>query len=158
MRKLPGKGFTLIELMITIAIIAVIAAVGITVYSGVQKGARDAKRIEDVNSIADSLEANYNTNNKYISPAVGMFSAGTFPQDAINTKSVVTDAKCPSVCIYCGRVAPTPYSAGATACLNADNEYSTLAITDTNQNWQICANLEAKTVNGKTFYCRRNRQ
>ena len=50
------KGFTLIELMITITIIAVLATVGLVVFSTVQKNARASKRIQDLDSIKKALE------------------------------------------------------------------------------------------------------
>ncbi len=53
-------GFTLIELLVVITIIAILAVVGLTVYGGVQKNARDAKRRVDVQAIQKALEAHYN--------------------------------------------------------------------------------------------------
>ena len=38
------KGFTLIELMIVVAIIAILSVIGVTIFAGIQKNARDAKR------------------------------------------------------------------------------------------------------------------
>ena len=59
------KGFTLIELLVVISIIAILSAIGMTVFSGVQKGARDAKRVADLNAIATSLEIFYYTYGYY---------------------------------------------------------------------------------------------
>ena len=53
------KGFTLVELLVVISIIAILSVIGITVFSGVQKGARDAKRRSDIDAIAKALEVNY---------------------------------------------------------------------------------------------------
>src|SRR3990167_4460210 len=50
------KGFTLVELLIAISIIAIISAVGITSYSQAQKLGRDFKRKQDLRSIATALE------------------------------------------------------------------------------------------------------
>ena len=50
------KGFTLIELMITISIIAILATIGMVVYSSVQKNARISKRVQDLNSMKVALE------------------------------------------------------------------------------------------------------
>ena len=55
------SGFTLIELLVVISIIAVLSVIGMVVFSGVQKGARDAKRRGDVDAIAKALELHYNT-------------------------------------------------------------------------------------------------
>ncbi|MDO8619681.1 MAG: type II secretion system protein, partial [Candidatus Daviesbacteria bacterium] len=51
---------TLVELLVVISIIAILSVIGITVFSGVQKGARSAKRIADMKAIALSLEIYYN--------------------------------------------------------------------------------------------------
>lgn len=59
-KKNPSFGFTLIELMVVIGIIAVLSAAGLVVFSGVQKNARDTKRKEDVQAIAKAYEFRYN--------------------------------------------------------------------------------------------------
>ena len=50
------SGFTLVELMIVISIIALLATIGIVSYSGVQKRARDSKRIDDIAHIGRGLQ------------------------------------------------------------------------------------------------------
>lgn len=87
MRKLLPKtsanpqGFTLIELLVVISIIAILSVIGITVFSGVQKGARDAKRKADVQAIATALEAQKNpTLSTYpLSVLPAYFGAGVIP-------------------------------------------------------------------------------
>lgn len=85
-----SRGFTLVELMVAITIIAILATIGITIFSGAQKQARDSKRKQDIDSIAIALETRYNaTLNQYCTGAVATycapadtwFSAGTKPQD-----------------------------------------------------------------------------
>ncbi len=88
------RGFTLVELMVVIAILALLATVGITIYSGAQKSARDAKRKADIGSISEALEAHLNASTNqyctgatgtYCAPVVGWFSAGAVPTDPINS-------------------------------------------------------------------------
>lgn len=55
-------GFTLIELMITISIIAIISAIGLVSYSKAQSLGRDAKRKQDLASLAVALELYYQKN------------------------------------------------------------------------------------------------
>ncbi len=60
-----NKGFTLIELLVVITIIAVLSAIGMTVYSSVQKSGRIAKRVEDLSAIKTALELYYLRNGAY---------------------------------------------------------------------------------------------
>lgn len=56
---MPKKGFTLVELLIVVAIIGVLSVVGLTAYSGVQQKARDTKRRADIDAIAKVMESKY---------------------------------------------------------------------------------------------------
>ena len=58
-KYLPAfKGFTLIELLVVVAIISILAVIGMVIFSGVQRGARDARRQSDVLAIAKAFETN----------------------------------------------------------------------------------------------------
>lgn len=59
------RGFTLIELMVAISIIAIIATVGLISYSKAQSVGRDAKRKQDLRSISVALELYRQTNGSY---------------------------------------------------------------------------------------------
>lgn len=50
------KGFTLVELMIVIVVIAILASITIVAYNGVQPSARDAKRKADLHIIGESIQ------------------------------------------------------------------------------------------------------
>lgn len=50
------KGFTLIELMVTITIIAILMSIAVTAYMSFQKNARDARRKSDLATIQSALE------------------------------------------------------------------------------------------------------
>lgn len=45
------KGFTLVELMVVMAIIAILSTAGISQYGRFIKGARDTTRISDLNAL-----------------------------------------------------------------------------------------------------------
>lgn len=55
-RKRSCEGFTLIEVMMAISIIAILTVITFTAYSSVQKNSRDAKRKSDLGAIQSALE------------------------------------------------------------------------------------------------------
>jgi prepilin-type N-terminal cleavage/methylation domain-containing protein len=52
---LSNKGFTLIELLVVTTIIIILAAVGLVSFAGAGKGARDAKRKADLETVRQAL-------------------------------------------------------------------------------------------------------
>jgi len=68
------RGFTLIELMVAIAIVAILATVGMVVYASAQKSGRVSKRLQDLKAIQTALELFKTTKGFY--PSVT--TAGTF--------------------------------------------------------------------------------
>ena len=81
------KGFTLIELMVAITIIAIISTIGLITYSKAQGLGRDAKRKQDLRSIAIALELFYQKNKRY--PCSG---AGWFDWQDSNSNNWLTDS------------------------------------------------------------------
>ena len=82
-------GFTLIELMLAISIVAIISTIGLVTYSKAQLIARDAKRKQDLRSIAIALEIYYQKNKRY--PCTVGWQQST---NAIWITDI-TDASCP---------------------------------------------------------------
>ncbi len=68
MSTIRKRGFTIVELLIVIVVIAVLAAITVTAFRGIQGRARDSKRAADAKSIVKSLEAHRAVN-------------GIFPQE-----------------------------------------------------------------------------
>ncbi len=64
-------GFTIVELLIVIVVIAILAAISIVAYGGIQERARNAQRTQDVRTIAKALELYYINNGQYPSGACG---------------------------------------------------------------------------------------
>lgn len=118
-KLLPNKkGFTLVELLVVVAIIAVLSVIGLTIFTGLQKNARDAKRRADVDAISNTLEVNYITvSASYPVVANTMFSSGVVPQDPLG-----------------GAYSGVPNTAGATYNICADLENDGRAPTDTTPN------------------------
>jgi prepilin-type N-terminal cleavage/methylation domain-containing protein len=83
--SLLKKGFTLIELMVVVAIIGILMSAGILAFSNAQMNARDSRRRADVDAIAKATEQYYQ-NNDYSYPASAAainsyFPAGVAPTD-----------------------------------------------------------------------------
>ena len=54
--KTSKKGFTIVELMIVVAVMAILATVGFFTYTNVQKQARDSVRRSELKGIATALQ------------------------------------------------------------------------------------------------------
>src|SRR3989344_1264017 len=113
------RGFTLVELLIAISIIAIISAVGITSYSQAQKLGRDFKRKQDLRSIATALELYHQKYKRY--PVTN--STGGWYQLS-NTGEWIFDKGAVGVTpsAASGNIAPTFISALPTDPIN-DNSY-----------------------------------
>jgi len=63
--KNKSKGFTIVELLIVIVIIAILATLVIVTFTGIQAKARDSQRQTDINAVDSHLEAFYAENGYY---------------------------------------------------------------------------------------------
>ncbi len=59
MLRKSSEGFTLIEMLIVIAVISILAGIVLVGITGFQSSARDTKRIGDLRSVQNSLELYY---------------------------------------------------------------------------------------------------
>lgn len=65
MKKRFEKGFTLVELLVIVAIIGVLAAIVIVALNSARVRARDARRQSDITSLQSALELYNDANNGY---------------------------------------------------------------------------------------------
>ena len=113
-----------------LVILSAALAILLAVNHFAQKSARDAKRISDIQSIASTLELNYdNRGSSYEKIEPGMFKTGTLPKDpqqgirACNSR----------LCTYCFRD-------GGGFCSDTDRK---LADFTPSPKFTVCANLES---------------
>ncbi len=59
------RGFTLIEMLVVIAIVGLLSSVVVIGLGGARKQGRDARRISDISQIQNALEIYYTANGEY---------------------------------------------------------------------------------------------
>lgn len=72
----PSKGFTLIELMVTVAIIGTLSSIAVVSFSKASLKARDAKRKADIAAIAQGLEKYFDRKGTYMVAETGWNKGG----------------------------------------------------------------------------------
>lgn len=89
--KIDKKGFTLIELMVSIAIVAILTALIIVNIASSRMKARDAKRVSDIGQLQLALEQYFTKNGVY--PTLNQYSTlvptyiSAFPKDPLTNST-----------------------------------------------------------------------
>lgn len=155
-------GFTLVELLITVSVIAILATIGLAVYGnlGLQAKARNNVRKTDIDNIANALEVNKAVEGgNYIVLAPSQFSNGVIPTDPGTTTAYCGTKNTTDVAVSITAVGGTDCSTitGGTAA-NWGVVSSTVPVAAAS--WKVCAELEAEVNPTKTatVYCKRNVQ
>jgi type II secretion system protein G len=128
------KGFTLVELLVAISIIAVLASIAIASFTGAQKTARDADRKNDLRIVRDALEqykldqsTGYYPASTSSTPSVSQFTtvlttltSGTNPY----VKGTISDPRnsSPYQYMYATNATPSATSFTLRACLENTND------------------------------------
>lgn len=149
------QGFTLVELLVVISIIAILSVIGTVVYSGVSARGRDAKRMAEINAIQQAMEKNYQPGATNTYPVLNTtdFVNGAVPLDP-STGTSKCGASALQICEYCAFAKDTTFANYAT-CTNKVSTTQPAAATG----YVVCANLETKAgVGGNTYYCKSNAQ
>lgn len=111
------RGFTIVELLVVIVVIAILVALTLPNLFGLQKRARDDARKNDLKNLQQALETYYNDNNRYPAAlsALATQYINTVPTDPKNTGSYVyTYTPSPSGCATTGGTACSSYTLSAT--------------------------------------------
>ncbi len=92
MKKRENNGFTLFELLVTISIIAVLTAVAVVSYGGLNKKTRDSRRTADLEKIRIALEAARQIGNTYPSGISSLVTGGYLDREPFDPKTKSTYA------------------------------------------------------------------
>lgn len=170
------KGFTLIELMVVVAIIAILSVIGLAIFSTAQANARDARRKGDIDAIANVLETSRSPGTVfYTSLPAASFSGGKVPKDTYTTErycimSVVdvdTKISDPTAwgAVVCPTAATTTPTAGKTityteipdtgiaSTVAPFGAAGPLVVSNNVTAWKVCAKLESGS-----YYCKPSAQ
>ncbi|MBI2330355.1 type II secretion system protein [Candidatus Daviesbacteria bacterium] len=128
------KGFTLVELLVAISILAILSMIGVVGFTSVQKNARDAKRKADMDAMAAAMEANYITGTGYPTSVAGSWFAG----------SALPANPGPGGAAYNTN---TPTTTGYVFCALLENK-----------NGNSASSTSFSSISGGDYYCRVNSQ
>ncbi|HSX31002.1 MAG TPA: type II secretion system protein [Candidatus Saccharimonadales bacterium] len=126
--KNRSKGFTIVELLIVIVVIAILATLVIVTFTGIQQKARDSQRQTDINALDSHIEAYFASTGYY--PSYADLSSGTWvsgnlkgldPQALVDPKggSIATgtgDATHYGYAVNTGGASPASCEADDTTC------------------------------------------
>lgn len=108
------RGFTIVELLVVIVVIAILVALTLPNLFGLQKRARDDTRKNDVKNVQQALETYYNDNNRYPATLSALETQyiNSVPLDPKGTAYSYTPS--PSGCATTGGTACASYTLTAT--------------------------------------------
>ena len=136
MNRMKKNGFTLIELIVVIAILGILATIGLTSFQTSQMKSRDAKRKSDLEQVQRALEAYMNDYGNYPAANAGeinRFSWGGEMKDAKDTlymKELPKDSRGdPEYCYLTAAAAPYTYYKLYAKLENSQDPKATLDVT-----------------------------
>ncbi len=140
------QGFTLMELLIVIALIGILVTMGVASYQTAQIKSRDSRRQADMKTIQNAFEQFYADHNSVypvaadVPPNMGPYLPAGMPTDPKPSQSYTTDYQ----------VSGNPYY----YCACAKIEGSTGSNADSTQ----CGNFGRSCIGANCYYCVRNLQ
>jgi len=128
------NGFTLVELLVSIAILGILAAIATVVYSGVTAKARDSQRMRDLQTIAQALELYRSDFHSYPQG----IDAPNFTKTGMDYPRVVHYSTSDGITILSTYLNPAPNDEAS------DREY--LYITTNGSSYSLCAGKESNDI------------
>ncbi|HEY1085163.1 MAG TPA: prepilin-type N-terminal cleavage/methylation domain-containing protein [Candidatus Saccharimonadales bacterium] len=110
-------GFTVVELLVVIVVIAILAAVSIVAYSGIQQRARDSERKSDFSLVQKALELYKSNEGGYPACSGGTYQAGAAAQTCGLPDADITAALVPK---YISSFPADPINSGLNTYLYAN--------------------------------------
>ncbi len=97
------RGFTLLELLVVISIIAILIGLSSVSYTTAQKKSRNSKRRGDMKAVQNGFEQYYSMNQGYIANCTTMASSlpQGLPVDPKNVAPYTYSFSCPDTVSYC---------------------------------------------------------
>lgn len=153
------SGFTLVELMVVITIIAILSVIGITIFTGAQKSARDGVRQQDIQAISKALEVNKVANTTTYQPLLPAQFVEGIPLDPLGSVRQYcvlsrTDTTTPVKPTAWGAACPTAIEAAGTTVAAIPTAGAVPA--NTTKSFRVCTLLENGTA--PNIYCVSNQQ
>lgn len=140
MKKTINKlSFTLIEILVTISIIAILAAGAAISYSSLTKGSRDARRKSDLENIRAAFEMYRSANNNYPN------NVGTYINGNCSTLSTV-----PTFTSYMPIIPTDPKTGYIYYCTTSASDYTVEAFLESGS---ICTGSHSCTGATSCNYC-----
>ncbi len=110
------RGFTLVEILVTMTLMAIVIAIGGVAVSGSLKNGRDGRRNSDLKAIQNALEQYYGINNKYptaLSELDTSYLPKGLPRDPKysihpNYQIVTLNATTYEICVDLENIVPSP--------------------------------------------------
>ncbi len=130
-KQTHSLGFTLLELLVTVTIIAILTLIGIVSYASVNRRSRDVKRKSDLEEIRSALEM-YRSDN---------VNGGVYPSEGNGSWTPAGSLKADLVSTYIPAVPDDP---------NGTNHYQYMGIQTNNvySSYCLCACLESNNCDG----------
>lgn len=139
------KGFTIVELLIVIVVIAILATLVIVTFTGIQRKARDSQRQTDINAVASHVEAFYAQYGYYPTEAdLALASFQTSYMKGLDPQALI-DPKGTAIATATSSTAYGYVAAGASGCVNTTVSDPTGASTANNgcDSYTLTATLES---------------